>query len=156
MYVSLTSSLELPGVVDGDLGGGLAALGPVGLDLLDDVHALDDGAEDDVLPVQPGGLGRAQEELRAVGVGAGVGHGEDPRAGVLQLEVLVGELVAVDGLAAGAVAVGEVSALAHEVGDDPVEGGALVAVALLAGAEGAEVLGGLGDHIGAELREKET
>ena len=40
--------------------------------------------------------------------------------------VLVRELLAVDGLAAGAVAGGEVAALAHEVGDDAVEGGALV------------------------------
>ena len=59
---------------------------------------------------------------------------------MLELEVLVGELGAVDGLAAGAVVVGEVAALAHEVGDDAVEGGALEAEALLAGAERAEVL----------------
>jgi hypothetical protein len=39
-------------------------------------------------------------------------------AGVLQGEVLVGELGAVDGLAASAVVVGEVTALAHEVLDD--------------------------------------
>ncbi len=45
-------------------------------------------------------------------------------------EVLVRELHAVDGLAAGAVAVGEVATLAHEVGDDAVEGGALVAQGL--------------------------
>ena len=42
--------------------------------------------------------------LRAVGVGASVGHGQQPRLGVLKLEVLVVKLGAVDGLAAGAVA----------------------------------------------------
>ena len=42
--------------------------------------------------------------LRAVGVGAGVGHAQQPRLGVLELEVLVVELAAVDGLPAGAVA----------------------------------------------------
>jgi hypothetical protein len=46
--------------------------------------------------------GGAQEELRAVGAGAGVGHREGARAGVLEREVLVGELGAVDGLAARA------------------------------------------------------
>lgn len=42
--------------------------------------------------------------------------------------------------------------LAHEVGDDAVEGGSLVAVSLLAGAQGAEVLGGLGDDVAPQLK----
>ena len=53
------------------------------------------------------------------------------RAGVLQLEVLVGELLAVDALAAGAVVVREVAALQHEVGNHAVERAALIAVAFL-------------------------
>ena len=36
------------------------------------------------------------EELRAVGVLSSVGHGQLALLGVLELEVLVGELVAVD------------------------------------------------------------
>jgi len=36
-------------------------------------------------------------------VGASVGHGEETRAGVLDLEVLIGKLLAVDGLATGAL-----------------------------------------------------
>ena len=63
--------------------------------------------------------------------------------GVLQLEVLIRELVAVDALAASAVALGEVTALNHELLDDTVEVGALVAVALLAGSKGTEVLSSL-------------
>ena len=43
--------------------------------------------------------------------------------------------------------------LAHEVGDDPVEGGALEAEALLARAESAEVLRGLGHHVSAQLKQ---
>jgi hypothetical protein len=88
---------------------------------------------------------------------------------VLELEVLVGELLAVDGLAAGAlvtslvcyalyerfdsthVAAGEVTTLKHELGDHAVELGALVAEALLASAESAEVLSSLGDDIVEEL-----
>ena len=56
------------------------------------------------------------------------------------LEVLIRKLSAVDRLSAGPVSLSEVASLAHEVGDDAVEGGALEAEALLAGAERAEVL----------------
>lgn len=49
------------------------------------------------------------------------------------------------------VATGEVTALEHEVGDDSVEGRALVAEALLASAESTEVLSGLGDHVVEEV-----
>ena len=41
--------------------------------------------------------------------------------------------------------------LAHEVRDDTVEGRSLVAVSLLAGAQGAEVLTGLGDDVAPQL-----
>ena len=69
------------------------------------------------------------------------------RSGVLQLKVLVGKLFAIDRLAPGAVARGEVAALAHELSDNAVERGSLemellahLAHALLTGAERAEVL----------------
>ncbi len=89
--------------------------------------------------------------MGAVGVGSGVGHGHDTGSGVLQLEVLVVELATVDGLATGTVVVGEVTTLAHEVGDDTVEAAALVAEALLSGAEGTEVFSRLGDDVRAQL-----
>ena len=43
------------------------------------------------------------------------------------------------------------SYLAHEVGDDPVEGGVLEAETLFPGAESSEVLCGLGHHVSAQL-----
>lgn len=58
--------------------------------------------------VQPRGLDGGQEELAAVGVLAGVGHGQDTRASVGQLEVLVRKLLAIDALAARAVMASEV------------------------------------------------
>jgi hypothetical protein len=73
-----------------------------------------------VLAVQPGSLAGADEELGTVGVGTSVGHGQDTFTSVLQDEVLVGELGAVDGLSTGTVVVGEVTTLAHELGDDTV------------------------------------
>lgn len=42
-------------------------------------------------------------------------------ASVLKLEVLVLKLVAIDGLSTSAIVVGEISALAHELGDDAME-----------------------------------
>ena len=76
-------------------------------------------------------------------------HGEDARSGVLEREVLVVELVAaVDRLASGAIALGEVAALEHEAGDHAVEDAssevqrlALASRSLLAGAQSAEVVG---------------
>lgn len=55
-----------------------------------------------------------------------------------QLEVLILELVAVDRLSAGTVTLGEVTTLNHEVLDDTVESGVLVAEALLAGGQSPE------------------
>jgi hypothetical protein len=100
----------------GDLDGldGFVRLGLDLLDLLNDVKALEDFAEDDVTAIEPPitllvagylvKLGRVflrgddggDKELRAVGVLASVGHGQETLLGVLELEVLIGELLAVD------------------------------------------------------------
>ena len=49
------------------------------------------------------------------------------------------------------VTTGEVTTLEHEVGDDTVEGRALVAETMLAGGELAEVTSGLWDDVVVEL-----
>lgn len=59
----------------------------------------------------PAGVICAEEELRAVGVGSGVGHGKRPGAGVLQFEVLIIEGLTIDGLPSRPVVVGKVAAL---------------------------------------------
>jgi len=149
-------------------------------------RVVSDLAEDDVAAVKPASLYGGDEKLRAVAiggamsvlskfqggsgsgirVGAGVGHGEKTRAGVLLDEVLIGELLTVDGLATGAllelasklrrrtgvwmsahVAAGKVTTLEHEIRNDAVESRALVAEAVLAGAQLTEVAGGLGDDV---------
>ena len=88
---------------------------------------------------------------------------------MLELEVLIRELFAVDGLSAGSlirgqhrlrirrarstyVAARKVTALKHKVRNDTVELGASVAKALLASAKGAEVLDRLGSDIVEELK----
>lgn len=116
-----------------------------GLDCLDDVHPVKNAAEDNVLAVEPGGVSHREEELRTVGVWSGVGHGEAPDK-VLDLKVLVGELGTIDGLAASAIVVREITTLDHELGNDAVERGALVAETHLAGAKLLEVLRSLRDN----------
>lgn len=88
---------------------------------------------------------------------------------MLELEVLIGELLAVDGATTGAlktqllalilqtrrnkqttyIVAGKVTTLEHELGDDAVEAGALVALALGSLAELTEVAGSLG-HVSLE------
>ena len=118
--------------------------------------------ENDVGAVEMRGGAKAEEELGAVGVLASVGHGKDTTTLMLVDEVLVSELLSIDGLTAGAVSAGEVATLGHEAGDDSMEGAALEveglslgAHALLASAASAEVLGGLGS-VGGEIDHDST
>jgi hypothetical protein len=138
---------------DNDLLRELARGGAVRLDFFHEVHAVNDLAEDDVGAVQPGGDNSGNEELGAVGILASVGHGQKTRLGVLDFEVLISELLAVNGLATGAIALGEVTTLEHETGDHTVETRSSVAKTMLAGGELAEVAGGLGDDIVVKLED---
>ena len=143
---------------DAVLSGGTSGGGTDGLKSAEDVVGIvRDLAEDDVLAVEMGGGSEAEEELGAVGVWAGVGHGEDTSASVSVGEVLIVELAAVDGLATSSVTSGEVAALGHEAWDDTVELGSLEVEVLalsthasLAGAESAEVLSGLRGVLGVK------
>ena len=104
-----------------------------------------DFAKDGVQVVEVWGGDVSDEELRAVGVGAGVCHGED--AGAIVSEVGV-EFV-VEAIAGSAAAgAGRVTGLGHEVGDDAVEGGAVV---VAQAGEVDEVVDGDGDEVGEEV-----
>ncbi|GER42321.1 chaperone protein ClpB [Striga asiatica] len=155
---TVPTSIKLAAVGDHHRPRGPAAPRPGLLHHFHDVVPFHHLPEHHVLAVEPLRLPRADEELRAVGPRPGVRHRQDPRPGVLPHEVLVGELGAVDRLAADAVSRREIAALAHEIGDHAVEGRPLVmeglagfSDALLAGAQGAEVLGCLRDHVCEEL-----
>uniref|UniRef100_A0A8C6IS37 Uncharacterized protein n=1 Tax=Melopsittacus undulatus TaxID=13146 RepID=A0A8C6IS37_MELUD len=86
-----------------------------------------------VLPVQPVCFLTRDEELGAVADGP-----TWPR--VFQDEVFIIKLLPVDGFASGSIVVGEVTSLAHELGDDAVEAAPFEAKAFLMGAEAAEIL----------------
>lgn len=66
---------------------------------------------------------------------------------------LTSKLLAIDGLATSAIALGKVAALEHEAGDDTVEVGLSVAIAILAGGQLTEVASGLGDLIVVKLED---
>jgi hypothetical protein len=103
--------LELAAVRDDDLGRRGAVLAAELLNGAHDVEALGDLAENNVLAVEPRSLDGGDEELRTVGVGSSVGHGQKAGRGMLELKVLIGKLVAVDRFAASAVAAGKVASL---------------------------------------------
>lgn len=65
----------------------------------------------------------------------------------LQLKVFVCKFVAIDRFATSSVVIGEITSLAHEVGDDTMERRTLEAETLLACAKAAEILSGLRDNI---------
>mmetsp|Transcript_126972 Transcript_126972/g.353632 ORF Transcript_126972/g.353632 Transcript_126972/m.353632 type:complete len:226 (+) Transcript_126972:617-1294(+) len=103
---------------------------------------------------------RTDEELGAVGIGTRICHGKDARSSVPDPEVFVAEVGAVDGLATSAISPGEVTALAHEPGDDPVEVGTLVVerlprppTAALTCAEAPEVLRGAWHDVRKKLED---
>lgn len=142
-----TGSAQLAAVCDDDLLGCLPTLGAERFYFLHNVHALFHMAKHNMFAVQPVCLYGANEELGAVGVGARIGHGQNTRPLVLQLEVLVRKAASIDGLSPRAVVVGEVTSLAHEGRNHSVECGPFVSKALLPGAQGSEVLCCLWDDI---------
>lgn len=150
---SRRESLDGASVGDDDLGLGGTRRRAEGLDLLHEVEAFDDLTEDDVGTIEPRGDDGGDEELGSVGVLSSVGHGKETGLGVLKVEVFISELLSVNGLSTGAVALGEVTSLQHEVGDDTVEARALVSESVLASAELTEVLSGLGDNLVVELED---
>lgn len=102
--------------------------------------------------VQPGRLNSSDKELGSVGVGSSIGHAHDAWSGVLESKVLIFEFITVNGLSTSAIVVCKITSLAHEVGDDAMECGALVSIALLAGAQGTEVFASLWNDISAKLK----
>lgn len=61
-------------------------------------HPLQNFSKDDMFAIQPRSHDGSDEELGTVGVLASIGHAEPAGAVMLQLEVLIGEAVAIDAL----------------------------------------------------------
>lgn len=67
--------------------------------------------ENSVTELSPAGFFSADEELRAIGVGPCIGHGQNATSCVLQSKVLICKLVAVDRLSTSSVVVCKVATL---------------------------------------------
>lgn len=81
--------MDLAAVGNLNGGSGGAAGSTDGLELLQKLLARLNLAKDGVLSIQPRGVLEADEELRSIGVGTSVGHGQN-RTSVSDLEVLTG------------------------------------------------------------------
>ena len=84
------------------------ALGHV-FDLLHNIVSFEDLSKDDVAAIEPACDDGGDEELAAVRVLSAVGHAKQTLACMLQLEVFIRELLAVNRLAAGAISAGKVA-----------------------------------------------
>lgn len=91
----------------------------------------------------------------AVGVGTSVSHGEDANV-VLNLEVFIVEFAAPNALATGAIEVGEVTTLDHEVGNNTVEDRAFITIARGARTEAFKVFDCLGYSFAVQAHDNAT
>ena len=112
---------------------------------------LGDSATDHMPAVEMRVRIECDEELTPVGVLARIRHRQESRTQVPVLEILIFELGAENGVAAGPIHLSDVAALTHETGNDSVEYAPLVVKrfseltdARLARAELSEILGCLG------------
>ena len=70
---------------------------------------------------------------------------------MLPLEIFISKLLAINALAASAIAFGKVTALQHEVWNDAMESATLVAKTFLASAQCTEVFGRFRDYVIVKL-----
>lgn len=107
-----------------------------------------------MLVIEPFSLFESNKELTSVSVGTTVSHREETSLGVLSLEVLIGELRAINGFTTSTVFISEITTLDHEVLDETMEdtvlevkGLALDAITLFTSTEGTEIVSSLGSNI---------
>lgn len=75
---------------------------------------------------------------------------------MLQCEVLIFKLVSVDGFSSSAIMIGEISTLAHEVGDDTVENASFIPKTFFACTQGTEIFSCFWYNITAKLSMKKS
>ena len=124
----------------------------IGFYPLYNIHAFNDLSENNMFSIQPRCFGGTNKKLGPIGVASWIGHRQDSRSSVPQLKILILKIpIPVDGFAPSSVMLGEITALAHEVGDHTVEGWASESEPLFTSTKGAEVFSGPGDYISSQL-----
>nr|ACN27694.1 unknown [Zea mays] len=99
----------------------LPTLPAFSFDLVHNIHSRQHLAKHHMLPVQPTCCHCGDEKLGSVCISPGIGHGQKAWTSVLDLEVLIRKLQAVDRFTTPPVPESEVTSLEHEAGDDSVE-----------------------------------
>ena len=74
-----------------------------------------------MLAVKPWALDSSYKKLATIRVRSSIGHRKQTRSSVGDLEVLVLELVPIDGLASGTVKIRKITTLEHKIGNNPME-----------------------------------
>lgn len=106
-----------------------------------------------MLAIEPGARYECDEELRTISIFASVSHWQKVGHVVFPDEILVWEGPAVDGFAASAIVVREISTLGHEVGDDSMEMRSLISEAFGVCTKLSEVGGSLRDDVIEKLKD---
>jgi hypothetical protein len=152
--------LELARVHNRNFALGRTAVGSLSLDFLDKLLSFDNFPKDNMTTIKPRCLNSSNKELRSVGVGSRVGHGQVHGSFMLQLEILIVKLAPVDRFSSTSIKIGEITSLNHEIGNDSVEDGSLemkrlsrFSNSLLTGAQGPKVLGSLGDVLSEQSQD---
>ena len=95
-------------------------------------------------------LDGAYEKRTPIGVGTCISHTNSPGSSMREFKILIFESATIYTFASSSISFVEISSLNHEVSDDTMEGGVLVAKTLVTSAKGPEVLGSLGDIVPKE------
>ena len=126
----------------------------------DDILSTFNSAEDHVLAIEPWAGLKSDEELRAIGIGSCIRHGEQIGFRVPNLEVLISKLLSINTLATCAIELGEIASLCHEIWDHTMETTVLimkhfawVASSRLASAELSKVFGCARHNILKQLKD---
>jgi len=122
LFCHLISVLQLAAIDNGDVLNGLVTRsGLVSLNLFDKGIVMNNSSENSVLVVEMRCGSEANEELRAIGIRASVGHGEHTLVSVRVPYLLVIELLTVDRNTTSSIAGSGVTTLSHEALNNSVE-----------------------------------
>jgi hypothetical protein len=139
----------------------LTGVRSVRFNLGQEFSTFNDSTEDGVLAIEPRAGDEGNEELRSVGVGTSIGHGQKTTDSVLNEEVFVSELSTIDGFTTSTVTDSEITTLSHESRDDSVEnavleveGLAALTGSLFTSAESSEVFSTLGGLVSEKFENK--
>merc|ERR1739840_18360 len=113
----------------------IESFGSKRFNFLYNIHSFGHTAKYNMLSIQPCGLHSAQEKLTSIGSGTSIGHRQYAWTSMLQFEVLILKLVAINRFATSTILIGKVTSLTHEISDHSMKWTSFVTKSLLSGAQ---------------------